>query len=60
MAATVIDGKAVAAEVRERVAVDEEVAVEPDSRLAEILGWDDGWVNSLHHQAVDALGGRHG
>ena len=44
---------------RQRARVEElthRVAVEPDSRLAEILGWDDGWVNSLHHQAVDALG----
>jgi putative glutamine amidotransferase len=44
---------------RQRERVEElthRVAVEPDSRLAEILGWDDGWVNSLHHQAVDTLG----
>jgi putative glutamine amidotransferase len=33
-----------------------EVAVEPDSCLAAILGWDEGRVNSLHHQAVDELG----
>ena len=47
------------ADPRQRERVEElthRVVVEPDSRLAEILGWDDGWVNSLHHQAVDALG----
>lgn len=32
------------------------VTVEPDSRLADVLGWTEGEVNSLHHQAVDVLG----
>ncbi|MFL5816037.1 MAG: gamma-glutamyl-gamma-aminobutyrate hydrolase family protein [Conexibacter sp.] len=32
------------------------VEVDPDSRLANVLGWREGRVNSFHHQAVDALG----
>lgn len=32
------------------------VTLDPDSRLAELLGWREGEVNSLHHQAVDTLG----
>lgn len=32
------------------------VEVEPDARLAEVLGWTQGRVNSFHHQAVDRLG----
>ncbi|MGN6188160.1 MAG: gamma-glutamyl-gamma-aminobutyrate hydrolase family protein, partial [Conexibacter sp.] len=32
------------------------VEVEADSRLAQLLGWTEGRVNSFHHQAVDALG----
>jgi len=32
------------------------VAIDADSRLAEILGWTEGRVNSFHHQAVDRLG----
>jgi hypothetical protein len=32
------------------------VTLEPDSRLAELLGWREGEVNSLHHQAVDEPG----
>jgi putative glutamine amidotransferase len=32
------------------------VAIDPGSCLAAVLGWEDGWVNSLHHQAVDAPG----
>ena len=33
-----------------------QVRVDPDSRLAAILGADAPWVNSFHHQAVDRLG----
>jgi putative glutamine amidotransferase len=33
-----------------------DVVLEPGSRLAELLGWREGEVNSLHHQAIDALG----
>jgi putative glutamine amidotransferase len=33
-----------------------EVRVDPNSRLAMILGTDASWVNSFHHQAVDHLG----
>ena len=32
------------------------VEVDADTRLAEVLGWTEGRVNSFHHQAVDALG----
>jgi len=32
------------------------VEIEPGSRLAELLGWTEGRVNSFHHQAVDRLG----
>jgi putative glutamine amidotransferase len=32
------------------------VRVDPDSRLASILGTDATWVNSFHHQAVERLG----
>jgi putative glutamine amidotransferase len=32
------------------------VRVQPGSRLAEVLGTDEPWVNSFHHQAVDRLG----
>jgi len=32
------------------------VRVDPSSRLAEILGTGEAWVNSFHHQAVDRLG----
>jgi putative glutamine amidotransferase len=32
------------------------VHVDPDSRLAAILGSTELWVNSFHHQAVDRLG----
>ena len=32
------------------------VEVDPDSRLAEVLDWTEGRVNSFHHQAVDELG----
>ncbi len=31
------------------------IEIDPDTRLAEILGWTAGRVNSFHHQAVDAL-----
>src|SRR3954452_14480824 len=33
-----------------------DVRVEPASRLARVLGLDELWVNSFHHQAVDELG----
>ncbi len=33
-----------------------QVRVDPNSRLAAILGADAAWVNSFHHQAVDRLG----
>jgi putative glutamine amidotransferase len=33
-----------------------QVRVDPNSRLAAILGGDAAWVNSFHHQAVDRLG----
>ena len=32
------------------------IEVAPDSRLAGVLGWREGHVNSFHHQAVDELG----
>lgn len=32
------------------------VELDPHSRLADVLGWTEGRVNSFHHQAVDALG----
>jgi len=32
------------------------VTLAPDSRLAELLDWQAGEVNSLHHQAVDEVG----
>ena len=37
-------------------ALTHDVAVDEDSRLAEILGWTTGRVNSFHHQAADRLG----
>jgi len=46
-------------EHRQRQAADaltHAVEIDPDSRLAEVLGWTDGAVNSFHHQAVDQLG----
>jgi putative glutamine amidotransferase len=48
-----------AIEHRQREAADaltHAVEVDPDSRLAEVLGWTEGCVNSFHHQAVDQLG----
>jgi putative glutamine amidotransferase len=33
-----------------------QVRLDPDSRLAGILGTDATWVNSFHHQAVERLG----
>ncbi|HEX4220513.1 MAG TPA: gamma-glutamyl-gamma-aminobutyrate hydrolase family protein [Acidimicrobiales bacterium] len=32
------------------------VRIDPDSELRDIVGADELWVNSLHHQAVDAVG----
>jgi putative glutamine amidotransferase len=32
------------------------IHVDPDSELRHILGADEVWVNSLHHQAVDTVG----
>jgi putative glutamine amidotransferase len=32
------------------------VRIDPDSELRHILGADELWVNSLHHQAVDVVG----
>jgi putative glutamine amidotransferase len=46
-------------EHRQREAADaltHEVEIDADSRLAEVLGWTEGRVNSFHHQAVDQLG----
>jgi len=48
-----------AIEHRQRQAADaltHAVELDPDSRLAELMGWTEGSVNSFHHQAVDALG----
>jgi putative glutamine amidotransferase len=32
------------------------IRVDPDSELRDVLGADEVWVNSLHHQAVDTVG----
>lgn len=33
-----------------------QVKIEQGSRLSEIVGWEQGWVNSSHHQAVERVG----